>query len=713
MAVTAARRGRLGVGARAVLFAALATAGLGGALVLASRPVLRVDLAGRSEHAATPAARAAARELVSRRGAHEVVLAYDPRVLGPTVSRAVEDSVGTFASLSPGLRLSRVLADTGAGQEALTALVARLAEQGADDAAAARAAGERAGAALDDAAAQALRGAEALEAAAAAVDATLARALRERAGLLRALADRWRALGPRGVWGDGADPVAVFVAVEALGGAALEGDRQAAALAAELAGMVGAGVPTSGGFSGLGRAAEAVDAARRALARVEVEARGVARPDWARAVEALRAGPALLLIGAGGGEGPSVAAVSLEDVASAGAAAGNAGLSVTAEVARASEELLSAAVAALLRPTRPVVVLVHGESRAPVLGAGVFDRLAGRLRQRGIGMAEWAAALEPEAPGAVVEAAAEGRAVVYVVLSPNSAAAATTDGAAGGGAGAGGGASGVERTRKVAAVLRSLVQGRRPVLVCLNPSVFSASGEADPMVEALAGLSVRAETGRPVLRRVATEGGVLAWPAHEVRPGGGGHVIAEAVAGLPLAVDWPVGLEAVGEEGAGVSPLVVLEGGEGVWGESQWLRLWSTPGRERRLISPQPEFLAAEGDTRGPWIVAAAVERGEASGGGRAVVVGSNSWFADAAWAREIGVDGRAGLTHPGNLQLFESSVLWLCGEDGLIAPGATARSVPRVRAVDAGRLSAIRWGVAAGLPGVALVVALVLGLRR
>jgi hypothetical protein len=86
-------------------------------------------------------------------------------------------------------------------------------------------------------------------------------------------------------------------------------------------------------------------------------------------------------------------------------------------------------------------------------------------------------------------------------------------------------------------------------------------------------------------------------------------------------------------------------------------------------------------------------------------VVGSFDWFFD-EWTRPATiVDERIVADNPGNAELFEAAVLWLAGQDELIARSPTARATPRIESIDPGRLSALRWSLVGGLPGLVLLL--------
>jgi hypothetical protein len=111
-----------------------------------------------------------------------------------------------------------------------------------------------------------------------------------------------------------------------------------------------------------------------------------------------------------------------------------------------------------------------------------------------------------------------------------------------------------------------------------------------------------------------------------------------------------------------------------------------------------PKFDAGQ-DERGPWTLAAAVERANAGSKQRVVVVGSSGWFFDTITQAAASVDGRVVAQFPGNMELFDASVLWLTGGDELIAQSPQADAVPLVGAIDPQRLLVLRLLLILGVP--------------
>ncbi len=160
---------------------------------------------------------------------------------------------------------------------------------------------------------------------------------------------------------------------------------------------------------------------------------------------------------------------------------------------------------------------------------------------------------------------------------------------------------------------------------------------------------------------------------------------------------------------SGPSPLIRIRNAKDVWGESEWVAFAKLdPADRARLIDP-PSKDSPQDDATGDWTIAAAVERTLAGSPKpqRAVVVGFGALVPGwGATQIELGVvNGRPVYRAPGNLELFESSVYWLAGQDELIARSATAESVPLIPTLGEGQVTLIRWMLIGGLPVIVLLI--------
>ncbi len=399
-----------------------------------------------------------------------------------------------------------------------------------------------------------------------------------------------------------------------------------------------------------------------------------ALPGVVRVVGALTASEALLVLGPSG-----VAAVSMEDLfpASAPGAPGT-------DPGRRAEALVTNALSTLDSSGRPVVVVTHaGTSRVLAGGAdGPLASLRRRSGLRGVEWVEWPVVMEPERPGAVAAAQADGRAVVYVVIGIDTSA-----------------QGGAERAARSAAVLTDLLENGESVMVNLAPSTLPGLGEEDPMVEALASLGLEADTGRPVLTETRRgDDRLVAW--EQVLVGAGGEGLTQSVSGLAVAVPWPTVIEATGE-GVDAAPLLSLAADGGAWREGEWLGYWVTPPQQRALLVEKPEPDGTRDADAGGKSIAWQIDRED----GRVLVVGSHLWLFDSVADRPAVIDGRIVQQNPGNAELFLGGIEWLAGNDGLLGRSAAAFETPTVQPIEAGRLSLIRWLLVGGLPvGVMLV---------
>jgi hypothetical protein len=339
-----------------------------------------------------------------------------------------------------------------------------------------------------------------------------------------------------------------------------------------------------------------------------------------------------------------------------------------------------------------------------------LSQLVQTLQFRGMDVIEWAVMVQPEPPKLKLLNAEGKRPVVYVNLPPDSSSGSSVQGAP----------TGAQRATKLGETLSSLAASGKNILLSLSPCVLPTYGQADPNAPVLARFGLVADTGRPLLREKAgtqrtIETDQLALAEESTGPMGG------AVRGLPMLMPWAVPLYERTQESKvrlALTRLYSLPAGESTWAESQWLRLWQVPENQRSLIPDMPEF-NKDRDSRWPegrpsdkpqnWLLAAAVERGEiGSQPQRLVAVGGNYWFFDKVAQPQVFVEGRTASAHPGNSELFESSIYWLANQDELIAQSHSAQAFAIVQPMDAKVLSGLRITTILGIPfGVLLLGAL------
>ncbi len=361
-----------------------------------------------------------------------------------------------------------------------------------------------------------------------------------------------------------------------------------------------------------------------------------------------------------------------------------------ADMRQLAEERLATLVTVLVDPHRPIVVFVHGESRVFFEEVPLLARVMRRLSELGIESVEWAAAVDPTRPSLVALDPEGVRPVVYVALAPDS----SSGGAAG--------QSGAERAVKFGRTLASLADSGASILVSMNPSVLPGTGSTDDAVAWLEAFGLSPMTGSPLLTSAesAAVGRVVAYEA-SVLAEDTDHPLGGALAGLPTRFPWPIALQASHTPPAGVRITTIFEL-ENAWAESDWLGVWQTPGPQRMRLPNPPSFDEGRDERAASWVIGAAVERNMPGVGRpqRLVVMGSNGWWLDSIVFAVGEVEQRPVRLHPGNLELLESSVLWLAGKDDQLTRSTAARALPRMRQLDGEQERAVRWALLAGLPG-------------
>lgn len=456
--------------------------------------------------------------------------------------------------------------------------------------------------------------------------------------------------------------------------------------------------------------AETIEQAPRALARplvgrlralrdraslVYQQVRTIERIDAQRVGRAIQTGEALLVIGP---VEQGIAAVDLEEVLLPAAGIERAGGSAAGIIGPRTQELVASAIAQLVIPEHPILVLVHGYKPGELLDSTeFFTRTVAQLAQRGIDTIEWAAVEDPKHPNLSSIDPSSMRPVVYMIIAVDS------------NAGSGdSGMSGAKRATTMASVVQGLVEQGKPVLLSLNPSAFPTFGDPDPLEGITRSFGIMPDFGRTILHDTPGALGRIASPVSEVvqpEADEGAHPIADALHGLNTVLPWAIPIAIEQSPEAQAQAIITLPSDNETWAESRWLRLRSTPNQARELMTDQPIYNEGT-DIRSPsWIVAAAGERRRDGVTQRMIVVGSNGWANDAvAYNAEQLVEGRITRRYPGNAVLLESSIAWLSGLDDLIAPGADARPIATINPLDARKLSMLRWVLLAGIPGIILL---------
>lgn len=696
----------------ALMSALLVTACTVSALVLnllAERFPVRVDVTATREQELSPRTRGV---LASLGGDYEVVLAGDWGAIDPRAARRARDVLDLLARGSRRVTTTVIDTTTAAGAETYQRLLARLAER--DRAAAERQNGTL-GAAIDAARGaaetmaglaprfQAVRDAIPAEAAGAKSNRDYfefqAAQFRVNSGALGEIAEASREAA-----GKPAGPIGIPDLVQA--SAPLKkslsdlesGLRQVASSVRQFAGaesMPAAARSMAGPLAEeVGRLRDAVAIHAEALARLP-------KLDSVRVARTLQASQAALVVGP---PEAGVTAIPFEWLFPPGDAIDAAGES-RADMRRRNEELFATALDTLARPVTPIVVLVHSWPPPPLLDRQRgFGSLVERLGLRGIDVVEWAVSERADPPSLRALDPKGERPVVYVTFSADTTGTTVA------------GQNAAERADKLAAALATLVEQGKPLLLSIIPSVFPTVGSPDRVVAFLPLFGLKADSARPLMRDTLTPAGRAVVPefqvlANEASPT---HPIAGAVRGLRTQLEWPLPLEVLRESEAPrarVWPLFSVTDRD-AWAESEWVSLWQWAMSDtRRTAAPPPPVAdASRDDVSGPWVVGAAAERDLPGGGGvqRLVVIGSNRWFSDRVTSQRARlVDGRLAGANPGNIELFESAIFWLAGQDDRIGASATARAVPVIRAMGPGTLAALRWLTILGLPALTLAAGL------
>ncbi|MBK7404642.1 MAG: hypothetical protein IPJ41_08400 [Phycisphaerales bacterium] len=702
--MSSARRRLVGAGMAAILLAlALGAAGL--LTAVGDRFHARFDVTTTGEQRLAPRTLGVL-ERASGVGEVELVVAVDAARVDRWARQSVRDVLDLFAHAGR-VRVTEIDVGSAAGQETYSALAARLVER---DRAGLDAHGTAIRGAADEAStvAQAmemqlsprllalrdlLRGSDASTVAA-------REGLEQWAALARVGSRQLAEAGRRGA-GVLDDPALVPPLADAesqLRSALTQRAGELESLRSELQALAGSKLTTAQ----VRPACESLDrdagALRDRLARAEDGLARLPRLDILRIAGALASSEVGLVIGP---VGTGIAGIDIRALYEPRIAAPD-GTLMVGDVRAAAEELFAAGISTVLDPARPIVVLTHGERSSVLENAGFFAGIRERLSQRGIDLTEWIAGRD-EGPPDLHAIDPDGvRPVVYVTLSPDSSASARAEGDL----------AGPERAQALGRAVARILEHRDGLLLDVNPSVLPAYGEDDPVVSPLAALGIRIRTDAPLLRGLAGLNGRELETDLHLLPERGEQPVLTAIRNLPTVLPWATPIEVTGGPSAlRATPLLIAPNDGPTWAEKQWLGLWQTPRAQRGNMAEPPKYDDGIDGRDGPWTVALAAERADAppdSRMGRILIVGSNSWFADPVAFNYQSTDGRVALAAPGNSELFEAGVLWLAGQDELIAQSAGARATPLVGPIDAGRLRLIRWGLVAGLPMLTLLAGVV-----
>lgn len=706
------RSGRAARAALALVTLACAAACAALLNIAAGHRPARFDLTTAGQHRLSEASR----RVVSRLdGMHRVVLAVDAARADRAVLERVRDVMDSFAAARPGA-VEAVFVDLAdaAGARRAAELVASLAAEDAEALDAAARLAETCAVSLERAAGD-LRGlGTSLERLREQIPETAPGAANnrawaeQRAAMCRVLGDELAGMaesarGQMTERGPGHSTSGGIAPVERVIGPARAGLARADVLLAALAADAGAlsGGIGDGARDTAARIARGAKAARDSAAATADAAARWRPPDALLAARAIEAGEAMLVLGPPGqghdrAQRPAIVRIEPAEMLPDAASLARAGVSAPAYAGEQAEGLIAAALAQLGDEPGPVVVFAHGEAQTGLLASPLAAQMVDRLERQGIAVVEWPAAAQPQMPSLSQVDPSGLRPVVVVTLAPDTAAGSVPGKA---------GSSGADRARALAAAVGAELGGEptagegggsgrvRGIVLSLGPSVFLGD---DPLAAIARSFGVEAGVTTPLLREEQGEGGrTVRTELPGVGGGGSEHPVGQAVRGQRVLLPWPVALTPDGTAAA-----VVLLDAPGVWGESQWLGLWQTPRAQRGL---RPELLPRQDSPRdlpiqtAATVVVAAAEQPRT--GVRAVVVGSNGWMLDPVAGASENVDGRVVRSNRGNWSLLDAAVRWAARQDDRVAPAPEADATPTIRELSAGELSAVRWGLVAGVP--------------
>ncbi len=364
-----------------------------------------------------------------------------------------------------------------------------------------------------------------------------------------------------------------------------------------------------------------------------------------------------------------------------------------ADSRRQTEDLFATALISLSVPNKPIVVLTHAESE-PLLTSGtrLFDDLVAHLGRRGIDVVEYSASIQPSPPTPQELDPTRTRPIVFLVVSPDSSSSAKgpTD------------QPGAQRAQGLGRALSSLSASGASICLSVTPSILPLSQQQDPVTTFALDFGLRIDSGRPIVQLKGAAGKQYANFDFVIQPMDSDHVISRAVKGLPTFLGFPVPCEPTkptdGSE-VKITNLYSIAPAETTWAEHEWIGFWQTAANKRPDLVPST-FDPAKDSNRGPFVTAAAVERTRPDKiVQRLVFVGSNNYFADFITQARENIDGRQIATVPGNLELLESSLLWLAHQEATIAPAPSSQAIAIIQPLTAARINLLRIGLIVGLP--------------
>ncbi len=363
----------------------------------------------------------------------------------------------------------------------------------------------------------------------------------------------------------------------------------------------------------------------------------------------------------------------------------------SADLRRRAEDLIASALGVLVNPNPPLVVMVTAEPAIAARQVRAFEVASQRLRRSGADVVSWDLLISPDQPSLAKLNPGGSRPIVYAVRMPD-----TTQGKDPVSQ-----KTGLERRRLVADAVRTLGESGSPLLLSIGPSIVSVDKEPDPIDAVLSPFGLMVRSDRVIVGETTSSGGVrqvltdiyVAIPSSD-------HPVAASIRGLPTLLPWPTSLRVKDGSAATTTTLLEFPQRPDVWAESQW-QVHKAAQNDSRIRAPAPPKYDEATDARdGPWRMAVAAERVRTNAPPqRLIAVASNEWMSDNLVRMTQNIEGREIATAPGNLQLFESSIYWLAGQDNLIGASAASRQIAIVGPISDSKLTALRLVLVAGLP--------------
>ncbi len=352
------------------------------------------------------------------------------------------------------------------------------------------------------------------------------------------------------------------------------------------------------------------------------------------------------------------------------------------------EEVLSGAIRSIGAGSMPEVIFLHCE-RDSLLRARQdhtdLVAVADALRSAGFGVREWT-------PGRGERPIKQtGRPQVFVVLPALRRAQLDL----------------AREEKLLVEEVARLVGDGESVLVTAGRSMLSVLGQPDPWQQVLSPFGLEPDAGKVVLELVAREDGtpeVRPWQLIERAPPE--SPLTQRLRGRSILFNQPMEIRRAEPMPAGVTVQTVVEVAPS---PERWLADdWRGDGDGVREV-PAGKALST------PLAVAAIAERKIAGGTQRVALVGSGGWMLSsvADLSDNLG-GGRTALVNPGNRELLLSTVAWLAGRGDLLDAGLSGREVPRIEGLSEAmqRTWALGFGAIVALGPIACGAA-VIGRRR